>query len=440
MTESSDTKNWKDDAVYDVSSLFSPNHHVVNFANTPLPGFGINIIKRWGDLELYPMEDTSVEDEVSLNMSESSNTENWEDDADYDVSPLFCVRPNHYVGQLLRNTPWPTFGIKGLDDMVGDMSEETFDEDENYYGIILFSNGDRYDGVLNTFFFVSCLPHGKGKYTWAANDTEYNGEWIYGKMQGRGTETYLSGDVYEGEWQNNQKNGEGIATYNTGGRYEGEWKNGKKDGKGISTFANGAVYEGTYKNGKKNGRGKETYASGAVYEGDYKDGQKHGKGKFTWPNGDAYEGDFKDGKMTGQGTKTYLGAVYVGEFEQAKYNGQGKLTIDGKVFEGKWKNNSLWVKMLSKNGTIFHSNEPAFEISKELQAFNCPITQDIMNDPVTCMDGHTYEKEAIQRWFAKHDTSPLTGAKLPSKHLIPNFALKSAINELKSAIDEAHST
>jgi ankyrin repeat protein len=69
------------------------------------------------------------------------------------------------------------------------------------------------------------------------------------------------------------------------------------------------------------------------------------------------------------------------------------------------------------------------KISKELQAFICPITQDIMNDPVTCMDGHTYEKEAIQKWLADHDTSPLTGAKLPSKHLIPNFALRSAIDE-----------
>ena len=52
-----------------------------------------------------------------------------------------------------------------------------------------------------------------------------------------------------------------------------------------------------------------------------------------------------------------------------------------------------------------------------------------MSDPVTCMDGHTYEKGAIQKWLLDHDTSPLTGAKLPSKHLIPNFALRSAIDE-----------
>ena len=69
------------------------------------------------------------------------------------------------------------------------------------------------------------------------------------------------------------------------------------------------------------------------------------------------------------------------------------------------------------------------EIPKEIQAFICPITQEVMMDPTTCMDGHTYERKAIEQWLAQHDTSPLTGCKLPTKHLIPNFALRSAIDE-----------
>ena len=67
--------------------------------------------------------------------------------------------------------------------------------------------------------------------------------------------------------------------------------------------------------------------------------------------------------------------------------------------------------------------------SKELQAFICPITQEIMTDPCTCMDGHTYERRAIERWLEDHDTSPLTGAKLPSKMLLTNYALRNAIEE-----------
>ena len=71
--------------------------------------------------------------------------------------------------------------------------------------------------------------------------------------------------------------------------------------------------------------------------------------------------------------------------------------------------------------------------NKELQAFVCPITQEVMVDPCTCMDGHTYERKAIERWLENHDTSPLTGAKLPSKMLLTNFALRNAIEESQSS-------
>ncbi len=42
--------------------------------------------------------------------------------------------------------------------------------------------------------------------------------------------------------------------------------------------------------------------------------------------------------------------------------------------------------------------------------------------------GHSYEKEAILEWLAKNETSPITRNKLRRKHLVPNRALKEAIN------------
>merc|ERR1711871_1743198 len=61
-------------------------------------------------------------------------------------------------------------------------------------------------------------------------------------------------------------------------------------------------------------------------------------------------------------------------------------------------------------------------------AFICPIGQACMKDPVICADGHTYEHAAIKRWFATgKSTSPLTNEELQSKKLIPNYALRSAI-------------
>jgi E3 ubiquitin-protein ligase RGLG len=63
--------------------------------------------------------------------------------------------------------------------------------------------------------------------------------------------------------------------------------------------------------------------------------------------------------------------------------------------------------------------------------FICPITQDVMEDPVIATDGHTYERSAISGWLQSHDSSPMTGAKMPRKDLVPNYSLKSAIQEAK---------
>jgi hypothetical protein len=34
------------------------------------------------------------------------------------------------------------------------------------------------------------------------------------------------------------------------------------------------------------------------------------------------------------------------------------------------------------------------------KSFFCPLTKEIMNDPVTICSGQSYEREAIEKWFA----------------------------------------
>lgn len=64
------------------------------------------------------------------------------------------------------------------------------------------------------------------------------------------------------------------------------------------------------------------------------------------------------------------------------------------------------------------------------QNFLCPITQSPMTDPVIGSDGITYERAAIEAWFAAgHATSPLTRAPMTSQSLVPNYALKALIEE-----------
>ena len=65
--------------------------------------------------------------------------------------------------------------------------------------------------------------------------------------------------------------------------------------------------------------------------------------------------------------------------------------------------------------------------------FLCPITGQIMVDPVTTSGGHTYEWSAISRWFRQGENrDPATGLELNNTLLYPNHALRSSINNFIS--------
>ncbi|KAE9617710.1 hypothetical protein Lal_00018597 [Lupinus albus] len=60
--------------------------------------------------------------------------------------------------------------------------------------------------------------------------------------------------------------------------------------------------------------------------------------------------------------------------------------------------------------------------------FLCPITLEIMTDPVIVASGQTYERESIERWFkSNHNTCPKTRQPLAHLSLAPNYALKNLI-------------
>ncbi|KAI5071440.1 hypothetical protein GOP47_0013691 [Adiantum capillus-veneris] len=62
--------------------------------------------------------------------------------------------------------------------------------------------------------------------------------------------------------------------------------------------------------------------------------------------------------------------------------------------------------------------------------FFCPITKEIMREPVMLEQGHTYEKSAILEWFQRgYRTCPDTGNELTSLELIPNVTLQEAMDQ-----------
>ncbi|KAF8703752.1 hypothetical protein HU200_031841 [Digitaria exilis] len=60
--------------------------------------------------------------------------------------------------------------------------------------------------------------------------------------------------------------------------------------------------------------------------------------------------------------------------------------------------------------------------------FRCPISLELMRDPVVASSGQTYDRESIARWFGSgKSTCPKTGQKLANLELVPNKALKTLI-------------
>ena len=62
------------------------------------------------------------------------------------------------------------------------------------------------------------------------------------------------------------------------------------------------------------------------------------------------------------------------------------------------------------------------------ELYRCPITTEIMNDPVNAEDGYTYERASISEWLKNNNKSPMTNLEM-GKNLVPNNSLRSAIME-----------
>ncbi|KAK7249485.1 hypothetical protein SO694_00049282 [Aureococcus anophagefferens] len=63
------------------------------------------------------------------------------------------------------------------------------------------------------------------------------------------------------------------------------------------------------------------------------------------------------------------------------------------------------------------------------ERLTCPLTLELMKQPVIACDGHTYERCAIQQWLERAKTSPVTNERLRTPDLIPNHAMKAMIAE-----------
>ena len=87
-------------------------------------------------------------------------------------------------------------------------------------------------------------------------------------------------------------------------------------------------------------------------------------------------------------------------------------------------------KMLS----IINNNELT-KIKSKLNSISehllCPISQEIMNEPVISPYGNTYDEKSIKDWLIKNNNDPLTRQVFAENQLIKNHVLKDIIEEFK---------
>ena len=67
--------------------------------------------------------------------------------------------------------------------------------------------------------------------------------------------------------------------------------------------------------------------------------------------------------------------------------------------------------------------------------FMCPITKNLMRDPVMAFDGYTYERSAIVEYLEKHNKSPMTQKSAHILHLFPNLQIKQEIETFREVND-----
>lgn len=133
------------------------------------------------------------------------------------------------------------------------------------------------------------------------------------------------------------------------------------------------------------------------------------------------------------------------EVEAQKQAGTGGLIVVSNI-------NNL-ISLVTYSKSVIFSDEENEKIKKELKQqpalrnqdvssssqsiipnipdeFRCPISLDLMRDPVIVASGHTYDRNSIAQWInSGHHTCPKSGQRLIHMALIPNYALKSLLHQ-----------
>ena len=121
---------------------------------------------------------------------------------------------------------------------------------------------------------------GTGVYIWASGDT-YVGEWVEGRMEGRGSKWMSSGDHFVGWWVRDKAEGVGRKVFASGDVHAGGYRGDLREGWGVYEWVNGDRFEGWWVRGAQEGVGSYYFANGDCYKGGWEGGRKQGRGVYS---------------------------------------------------------------------------------------------------------------------------------------------------------------
>merc|ERR1711970_215907 len=243
---------------------------------------------------------------------------------------------------------------------------------------------------------LDTFPNGWGILTYSEEDhlnrDKYDGNMVYGVMQGYGNLFWKDGSIYSGQFVNNTKSGEGTLFYSNGDIFTGHWADEAKAGQGKYMFSKGGEYSGGFSSGAFDGdaefnilhpnddweyfkgqydggfraTGSYKLTSGDTYDGSFSGvgdyakssdllaigGTYKGPGSYVWACGKTFVGTFEDGQPE-RGLMTFPeGWTYDGEFKDGKFQGEGKFSWGpNNYFTGQFKDGEM-----TEHG-IYHTPE-----------------------------------------------------------------------------------
>lgn len=262
-----------------------------------------------------------------------------------------------------------------------------------------------------------------------------------------GGELALGGTIVEG----GSRHGLMKVRCTNGDLLEATMVDGMFQGPATKRYADGAVLKATVEAGTFQGAAMMRFVTGDVLEGTMVGSKWHGPATHRFATGDVLEGTMVEGTWQGPANKTFAtGEVIQGAMGGGKWQGVtthwfvGGDVLKGRMVGGKWRGvvEYRFACGVILRGTLFnkHGAIPSHEAdtmptrpraSTAAEApleFCCPITVDVMVDPVLASDGHTYERDALRRWRQRDVRSPITREVLDAA-VVPNRALLSCIRQ-----------